>query len=51
MFVTLDSEVAVAKAAAILNNNPEFHSHFEAAGKTVSYPVVALFKMFLIWTA
>jgi len=28
VFVTLDSEVAVAKAAAILNNKPEFHSHF-----------------------
>jgi hypothetical protein len=44
MFVTLENEVAVAKAAAILNNKPEFHSHFEAAGKlNVSYPVVALF--------
>jgi hypothetical protein len=44
VFVTLDNEVAVAKAAAILNNKPEFHSHFEAAGKlNVSYPVVALF--------
>jgi hypothetical protein len=51
VFVTLDSEGAVAKATVILNNNPEFHSHFEAAGKTVSYPVVALFKMFRIWTA
>lgn len=44
VFVTLDNELAVAKAAAILNNKPEFHSHFETASKlTVSYPVVALF--------
>ncbi|EFX62974.1 hypothetical protein DAPPUDRAFT_119650 [Daphnia pulex] len=44
VFVTLDNEVAVAKAAAILNKKPEFHSHFETAGKlNVSFPVVALF--------
>jgi hypothetical protein len=37
------NEVAVAKAAAIPNNKPKFHSHFEAAGKlNVSYDVVAL---------
>lgn len=44
MFVTLDNEVAVAKAAAILNNKSEFHSRFEPASKlNMSYPVVALF--------
>jgi hypothetical protein len=44
VFVTLDNEVAVTKAAAILNNKPEFQSHFENAGKlNVSFPVVALF--------
>ena len=44
VFATLDNELAVTKAAAILNNKPEFHSHFETASKlTVSYPVVALF--------
>ncbi|KAI9560547.1 hypothetical protein GHT06_011489 [Daphnia sinensis] len=44
MFVTLDSEVAVAKAAALLNNRPDFNSRFEPASKlNVSNPVVALF--------
>ncbi|XP_045023743.1 LOW QUALITY PROTEIN: uncharacterized protein LOC123468139 [Daphnia magna] len=44
MFVTLDNEVAVAKAAALLNNKPDFSSRFEPASKlNVSFPVVALF--------
>ena len=39
-----DNEVAFVKAAVILNNNPEFHSHFETGSKLmVSYPFVALF--------
>jgi len=39
-----DNEVAVVKAAVILNNNPEFHSHFETGSKLmVSYPFFALF--------
>ena len=44
MFVTLDNDVAVAKAADILNKKPDFQSRFESASKlNVLYPVVALF--------
>ena len=44
MFFTLDDEVAVAKAAALLNNKPDFNRRFEPASKlNVSFPVVALF--------
>lgn len=44
IFVTLDSEVPVAKAEALLNNRPDFSSRFEPASKlNVSYPIVALF--------
>jgi hypothetical protein len=36
--------VTVVKAAVILNNNPEFHIHFETGSKLmVSYPFFALF--------
>jgi hypothetical protein len=44
MFVTLENDVAVAKAADILNKKPEFQSRFNPASKlNVLYPVVALF--------
>nr|CAH0109609.1 unnamed protein product [Daphnia galeata] len=43
-FVTDENELAVAKAAAILNNKPEFQSDFETVSKImVSHPVVPLF--------
>nr|CAH0106095.1 unnamed protein product [Daphnia galeata] len=44
MFVTLENDVAVAKAADILNKKPEYHSRFNPASKPyVLYPFVALF--------
>jgi hypothetical protein len=44
VFIALDSEFVIAKAYAILNNMTESHSHFDAAGKAVSYPVGAHFE-------
>lgn len=44
VYVTLDNDVAVAKAADILNNKPDFQSRFNSASKlNVLFPVVALF--------
>lgn len=44
MFVTLDSKIVVAKAAAFLNIKPDFKTHFEIASEVdVAYPVVAHF--------
>lgn len=44
VYVTLDNDVAVAKAADILNKKPDFQSRFNSAAKlNVLFPVVALF--------
>ena len=44
VYVTLDNEADVAKAAAILNGKPDFQSKFDSASKlNVLYPVIALF--------
>jgi hypothetical protein len=44
LFVSLDNEVAVAKAVDILNKKPEFQARFDTASKlNVLFPVVPLF--------
>jgi hypothetical protein len=44
VYVTLDNEADVAKAAAILNSKPDFQSNFDPASKlNVLFPVIDLF--------
>jgi hypothetical protein len=44
VYVTLDNEADIAKAAAILNGKPDFQSNFDSASKlNVLFPVIALF--------
>ena len=44
VYVTLDSDIDVAKAATILNGKPDFQTQFAPASKlNVMFPVIALF--------
>jgi hypothetical protein len=43
LFVTLDNEVAVAKAADILNKKPEFQARFDTASIQHSFTCSAPF--------
>lgn len=44
VYVKLDNEADVAKAAAILNSKPDFQSNFDPASKlNVLFPVISLF--------